>query len=301
VPFDVLVRSLPESNQGYRDFEYLINDFTISYAYAPDLWVSAKQNQLTGWQQQYAGFAPNYELLALQESQQLSDYGNYRDQLGPLKYTPQEIQKANTFFTGSLFLDHEASEGKFKALEGSAQILHLAMHALVDEENPLRSKLIFSQSADTTDDGFLHAYELYNLRLNAELAVLSACNTGFGPLSEGEGVTSLSRAFSYAGCRSIVMSLWPAQDKSTLDIMTLFYEGLADGLPKHEAMRQAKLNYLQNSDDLFASPFFWANFVVSGNTEALTKKTPWISYGLGLLGLCLVGFIGYRFTAKSRE
>ena len=300
VPFDVLVQSLPEANQGFRDYDYLIKKFTISYAYAPDLWVKSSAQQLTGWQQQYAGFAPSYDLLALQESPELLAYGEYRDALGALKFTSQEVTEAHNYFSGSLFLNNEASEGTFKALEGSAQILHLAMHALVDEENPLRSKLIFSQSADTTDDGFLHAYELYNLRLNAELAVLSACNTGFGPLSEGEGVTSLSRAFSYAGCKSIVMSLWPAQDKSTLDIMSLFYKGLSEGLSKDQALRQAKLQYLENADDLFASPFFWANFVVSGNTQPLTQKTPWVYYLLGALGLAFAGFMGYRMGKPKK-
>jgi CHAT domain-containing protein len=238
--------------------------------------------------------------LALQESPELSAYGEYRDALGALKFTSQEVTEAHNYFSGSLFLNNEASEGTFKALEGSAQILHLAMHALVDEENPLRSKLIFSQSADTTDDGFLHAYELYNLRLNAELAVLSACNTGFGPLSEGEGVTSLSRAFSYAGCKSIVMSLWPAQDKSTLDIMSLFYKGLSEGLSKDQALRQAKLQYLANADDLFASPFFWANFVVSGSTQPLTQKLSWVYYLLGGLGLAFAGFMGYRLGKPKK-
>ncbi len=295
IPFEVLISKSPEPGTGYRDLNYLIRNFTVSYAYSPDLWVSAIGQDAPSWEQQYTGFAPTYEYLALQESPELSVYGDLRDQLGPLKYAPQEITEANNFFSGPLFFDNNASEYQFKTLEGSSQILHLAMHALVDEENPWRSKMIFSQQADTTEDGFLHAYELYNLRLNAEMAVLSACNTGFGPLSEGEGVMSLSRAFSYAGCKSIVMSLWPAQDKSTLDIMTLFYQGLSEGLPKDQAMRAAKLQYLENSEDLFVSPFFWANFVVSGNAQPLTQTKPWVLYALWVLGLSLAMMAGYAY------
>lgn len=295
VPFEILVSQLPGSGAGFRDLDYLIQDFTINYAYSAGLWASEKE-RVNSWERQYAGFAPTYTLTALQQSPELSGYGNYRNELGPLQYAPEEIAQTSSFFNGQFFLDQDASESRFKSLEGSSQILHLAMHALVDEENPWRSKMIFSQNSDTLEDGFLHAYELYNLRLNAEMAVLSACNTGFGPLSQGEGVMSLSRAFSYAGCQSIVMSLWPAQDKATTEIMTLFYQGLSKGLPKDKALRRAKLEYLKNSEDLFLHPFYWANFVVSGDTKALTERPNWLQYGLGLLGLILVGFLfhGYK-------
>ncbi|MGI9545015.1 MAG: CHAT domain-containing protein, partial [Cyclobacteriaceae bacterium] len=292
VPFEILISQPSESRGSFRDLNYLIQDFTINYAYSADLWAS-KRKEALNWEQQYTGFAPTYALTALQQSPELSGYGNYRNDLGPLQYAPEEIAQTSSFFEGQLFLDREASEQKFKSLEGSSQILHLAMHALVDEENPWRSKMIFSQNSDTIEDGFLHAYELYNLRLNAEMAVLSACNTGFGPLSKGEGVMSLSRAFSYAGCQSIVMSLWPAQDKATTEIMTLFYQGLADGLSKDQALRTAKLDYLENSEDLFLHPFYWANFVVSGDTSALTGKTSWGLYSIGLLGMILIGLLIY--------
>ena len=161
-----------------------------------------------------------------QSPNELASYGDLRNQIGDLKYTTDEIRNASSFFDGMTFTGSQATESSFKRHGGEFQILHLAMHAIIDEENPLQSKLIFTQDQDTLEDGFLNAYELYNMRLTAEMAVLSACNTGFGKLVRGEGVLSLGRAFAYAGCPSIVMSLWPAQDKATADIMRYFYQGL---------------------------------------------------------------------------
>jgi CHAT domain-containing protein len=197
-------------------------------------------------------------------------------------------------------MDEMANENWFKKNAQNYNILHLAMHALIDDEDPLRSKLLFSQTNDSTEDGFLNAYELYNMKINADLVVLSACNTGYGKLVKGEGVMSLSRAFMYAGCPSIVMSLWKAEDKSTASIMVNFFRHIKQGEFKDEALRNSKLNFIQNADPLTAHPFFWANFVVVGDNSPIdTTSYAWI--WIILIVIIVIAIIGgiYYYSKSS--
>ena len=113
-------------------------------------------------------------------------------------------------------------------------MLHLATHAEIDNKNPLYNKLIFS-------DGDMTSSEIYLSETRAKMAVLSACNTGFGKLEKGEGVMSMARAFHFSGVPSVVMSLWKVPDRSTMQIMLLFYQHLENGESKSEALRKAKL------------------------------------------------------------
>ncbi|MDN5217182.1 CHAT domain-containing protein [Fulvivirgaceae bacterium BMA12] len=294
IPFELLLSHQPTAAfTNYRALPYLLKDYQISYAYSGTLW-SKKHQQKKQWEHQFAGYAPSYQTSLLAKSKALEMYGNYRDEIGDLAYTNDEIQNAATFFPGPTFTGETATESLFKKEGGKHQILHLAMHAIVDEENPLQSKLIFTQNEDSVEDGFLYAYELFDMELDAELAVLSACNTGYGKLAKGEGVMSLGRAFAYAGCPSIVMSLWPAQDQATANIMAYFYEGLSAGYSKDKALREAKLKYLENAEDLFAHPFYWAGFVMQGDVRSLAI-TKTFGYWWVLGGLVLVlGLIGIR-------
>jgi CHAT domain-containing protein len=159
---------------------------------------------------------------------------------------------------------------------------------------------LFTNVADSVEDARLHAYEIYNLRLGSNLAVLSACNTGYGEINRGEGIMSLSRAFMYAGCPSIVMSLWRAKDQPTTQIITRFFEKLKDEIPKDEALRQAKLNYLQKADPLKAHPANWATFVLLGNAEpvqVITSTRKW--WVAGLLFFIMVTLVFYFRKRKA--
>ncbi|MDN5200648.1 CHAT domain-containing protein [Fulvivirgaceae bacterium BMA10] len=303
IPFELLI-SAELDNQviNYRELPYLLKDYQISYAYSGTLWAK-KYHEKSEWEQQFAGYAPTYQTSLLADSRALEEYGSFRDEITNLKYTNEEIRNAATFFKGATFSGENATEALFKKEGGKYQILHLAMHAIVDKENPLQSKLIFTQNEDSLEDGFLNAYELYNMELNAELAVLSACNTGYGKVAKGEGVMSLGRAFAYAGCPSIVMSLWPAQDRATADIMTYFYDGLSQGEPKDIALHNAKLKYLQNTEDLFVHPFYWAGFVIQGDPRPIemhSKFRYWWVFGL-VAGLVLLGLWQFRLKTLSRK
>ena len=160
------------------------------------------------------------------------------------------------------------------------------------------SKFLFSPEADSSEDGKLHAYELFAMDLPAQMAVLSACNTGLGNLRRGEGMMSLAQAFTYAGCPSVVMSHWPVDDKSTADLMTSFYQHLADGLPKDEALRQARLGFLESATPANSHPYFWGGFVVLGDTSPIVTRSVSL-WWFGLAGFLLV-FAAVYFVRKRK-
>ncbi len=203
---------------------------------------------------------------------------------------------------GQGFFQTSALESDFHREADQYQVLHLATHGLVEDQQPLYSKLVFAPEDDSVYDGFLHAYEIYNMRLPANLVVLSACNTGVGKLEKGEGIMSLSRAFFYAGVKSLLMSLWKVSDESTSELMVSFYEGLKAGEDKDLALQQAKVTYIQNQEIAMKShPYFWAGFVLKGDPGALSLKSSWGYWGYFLLGfLILLGLVfGVRSSRKK--
>jgi len=144
--------------------------------------------------------------------------------------------------------------------------LHLATHGFVDSRYPQLSSLLFSQFDESgqRQEGHLRLRDIYNLELDAELVVLSACDTALGKEIVGEGLNGMTQAFLYAGARSLLISLWKVDDRATKELMTRFYRGLLlDELHPAEALRQAQLSLA--AERRFSQPFFWAGFVLSGD------------------------------------
>jgi CHAT domain-containing protein len=167
----------------------------------------------------------------------------------PLPGASEEVENISSHIKTTAFADYLAQENTFKEQAPDFDILHLAMHTIINDSLPMFSKLVFSKpDENTTDDGFLNTYEIYNMKLSARMAVLSACETGSGKLQKGEGVMSLARGFIYAGCPAIVMTLWQVEDKSGSEIMGNFYSYLSKGKRKDVALRMAKLKHLDLSD-----------------------------------------------------
>ena len=142
-------------------------------------------------------------------------------------------------------------------------LIHLATHGLVNESQPELSRIFLSHRSGK-EDGNLYSGEIYNLRLDADLVTLSACQTGLGKISKGEGVIGLSRALVYAGANNIIVSFWNVADESTAEFMADFYRLVldqpADSYSRN--LQQAKLNMIKNSQH--AAPFYWAPFILIG-------------------------------------
>ncbi len=147
------------------------------------------------------------------------------------------------------------------------KILHFATHGLMNETRPELSGILlslFGRDGTKNDGGFIRLQDVYGMNLNADLVVLSACDTGVGKEVKGEGLMSLNNAFLQAGAKSVVSSLWKVDDDATKELMTGFYEGLAnDNLTTSAALRQAQIKMY--NDPRFHSPFYWASFTVEGD------------------------------------
>ncbi len=144
------------------------------------------------------------------------------------------------------------------------------------------------------------------MSLSAQLVVLSACGTGVGKIRKGEGVLSLAHAFACANCPCTVTTLWAIGDQSTKSIMTGFYRGLAKGLSKSEALRQAKLDYLEKADPLHNQPYYWASFVCIGNNEpmqglVLTNNTKVMYLVIMVSFVILVLLFFQKHNSKQRK
>jgi CHAT domain-containing protein/tetratricopeptide (TPR) repeat protein len=165
-----------------------------------------------------------------------------------------------------VLVGREADERSFKALAPNYATIHLATHGVLDNRDPLYSHLLLTKiDGDIENDGSLEAREIMNMRLNTDLAVLSACETGNGRISPGEGVIGMSWAFFVAGTRSMVVSQWRVNSASTSQLMKNFYEALArrrDSGNKAEALRVASIRLLK--DPRYRHPFYWAGFVLVG-------------------------------------
>ena len=266
---------IPENKLNYIPFETLIHPdlnlplvslCAISYSHGLKLWLlQEKATPAQREQQLFAAFAPQYSTDYMAAF--VGDKPLRRNRLQDIAGATQEAMELSQYFDGNLFQGEKATKGDFLQRTTDFKIYHFAMHALLDESDPLNSSLVFQNGEH------LRYHELYRLHFPAEMVVLSACNTGMGKLESGEGLMSLSRALTYSGVRSAVYSLWEVPDEETAEIMLSFYEHLKFGLSKAEALTRAKRDFLDNNP-LKSHPFFWAGFVINGNTDALIENAP---------------------------
>jgi CHAT domain-containing protein len=146
--------------------------------------------------------------------------------------------------------------------------VHIATHGLLDSERPGLSSFVLSMvdAQSKPQDGFLRANDIYNLKLPAELVVLSACQTGLGKEIKGEGLVGLTRGFMYAGAARVVVSLWNVNDKATADLTTKVYEKmLKHGERPAAALRAAQVEMWQQKQ--WQSPYYWAAFTMQGEWQ----------------------------------
>jgi CHAT domain-containing protein len=297
---------VPDQELSYLSFEalcvdqdspqfankYLLAAHPIQYAYSGSHFAQTRTQSSSTNSLSFAGFAPSYFTDHIEfDSTDALVSRLYRAGTFELPGAKHEVTSINELMGGRIWIDEQATETAFKENVSAFDLIHLSLHGLINDEEPLYSKLVFA-GIDSINDGMLNAYEIYELPLDARLVVLSACNTGLGKLVTGEGLMSLSRSFSFAGCPNLIASLWKADDQTTADIMVRFYKNL--GLQKSisKAIRDAKLDYLgQQRSDLLKHPYFWSAFTYYGQASPESKHTP--SIVLWIAGLLLVGTLLY--------
>lgn len=222
-----------------------------------------------------------------------------RNDVSFLKGAKKEAEVISKLFPSDSYIGDTITKQYFLETAPKAGILHLAMHAEINDKEPGLSRLLFNKDHKTNDDLYLE--ELYALQLKADLAVLSACNTGLGKESASKNLESFQRAFNFAGVPATVVSLWEVPDQSTSEIMGSFYTYLKDGASKSNALKNAKLNYLKkHKGTKLAQPFYWTGFVLYGAESAIVSPptSNWIWYVL--MVVLLIILVSY-FLKKSNH
>ena len=299
LPFELLTsRHYNGQSINYAALPYLLKEHPVSYAYSATIWTETLAHG-SSRQKDMIAFAPYYDIVAMDSN--TNPLRGQRENLTPLPGARAEATTAAGIFKGKALFDEDASEANFKKLAGDYRFLHLAMHTIIDDENPMFSKLVFTDTnGESGEDDMLNTHEIYNLRLNARLAVLSSCNSGYGKLQKGEGIMSLARGFLYAGVPSIVMTIWEIEDKSGVDIMKSFYSHLGKGKRTDEALRLARLEFIENSDMLRSHPYFWGGYVCIGNPREAVSTSPAV-LAFSAVAVILAALIVSWYLKRRRE
>ena len=296
IPFDGLLQDLPDTSKTieFNQLSYLIRNYDINYSNSANLLFKQIHSTKTNNRIKAIAFAPIYK------AGESIEIAQNKYPLITLAGVQKEVSRISKIVDTDLFLGEEATEDNFRKNAGEYDILHLAMHAFINDTLPALSSFAFTQNIteDPTKNGLLNTADIYNLQLNAKLTVLSACNTGTGQLKKGEGIMSLARGFLYAGCPSIIMSLWEVEDESGTQIITSFYKNLKKGKTKSESLRLAKLEYFESVGSRRAHPHYWLGFVSIGENSPL--YTSYDFYFFMILILALTG-IGIDQTIRIKK
>jgi CHAT domain-containing protein len=295
LPFETFLTSEYAGNDIlYRKLEYLMNDYNISYAYSATF-MGETVNRGIPARNRLVAFAPSYPLYLNLDS--LIVERQVENIINDIPLARQEAEYVAGTSHGILYLNHEANESVYKSVASRYNIIHLAMHTLVNDQNPMNSAMVFAQVSDTVNDGLLYTYEVYGIPLRAKMVVLSSCNTGSGTLSSGEGILSLARGFLYSGSESVVMSLWKIEDRSGTEIVKKFYDNLRKGMSKSKALRKARYDYLKKASQLRSHPYFWSTLVIFGNNAPVFF--PWkMVAGSGLVIILAAIFLLLYFWKR---
>jgi CHAT domain-containing protein/tetratricopeptide (TPR) repeat protein len=283
IPFESLITK-PGENLIFSQQNYLINKYDISYHYSISFIVDKSINFSGDVNNKgLIGFAPVFNnstyaeklLLKNTRSDDLPqlDFNEYRfitdnNEIRDLPYSEEELKYIIKLFkdknkpAAGYFYD-SATKETLKAEAGNYKYIHLATHSFVNPEKPRFSGILLAKPEDSAySNGILYANEIYNLDLNADLVILSSCESGIGKLVRGEGIMALTRGFLYAGADNIIISLWKVYDKSTALLMKSFYRNVFKNKTYSEALRQAKLDMIQNNATSF--PANWSGFIIIG-------------------------------------
>lgn len=286
IPFEILLMDAPPSPQKnkYHTWPYLLKKYALSYYPSASL---AFQNpdRARDYQHEFVGFAPVFEdgqtliNFPLASQKQTIDSKSPRPSLSALPKSAWALQKISQLFSPKKsFLYEQAVEDRLTASNLNTRLLHVASHGLIDSEAPIRSSIVFyppdssvffqsmQDRLPSVEDGLLSFEEIFMLPLEADLVVLSVCDAGLGRLVKGEGVLSLSRGFMYAGAANLVLSLMKVDVNSTAHLMIQFYKHVAQGKSYKNALRQAKLDILNNPQQkIYHHPWYWGGFVLIGD------------------------------------
>ncbi|MCB9345149.1 MAG: CHAT domain-containing protein [Lewinellaceae bacterium] len=255
LPFECLLTEKPVQSDKFKSHRYLLQNYCISYAYSASQQAELLYSKKT---------KPTHKLLTIAPTYNHSPFG-----LEPLYNNQQEAKAVGQMLGGKVLSGESATKQAFLAEAGQYQLLLLSMHGKASSTVGDLSYLAFSSDSAVTANPFLYARELYTQKIPADLVVLSACETSVGSYRFGQGVTSLAKGFFQAGARSVAATLWSVDDAKNAELIQLFFKALKSGIPKDQALRKAKLEFLHNHPQEEAHPVYWAAVGLYGDTAPL--------------------------------
>jgi CHAT domain-containing protein len=300
IPFETLLtKETKLESINYRDLPYLIKNTAISYAYSANTLFQAYEQSTILDAPRLLAFSFSDQNNSSAGSEVLNQYN-----LFPLAGAAQEVASLGKVIPPSRFksfFGNAATKSAFFENYQDFDLIHLGLHAQSDHKNRFNNRIFFHPKKDNLDsENFIcFAHELYDLAPPPRLVVLGACNTGAGTNYTGEGTYSTARGFIYAGTPSVVMSLWPLSDQASKHINGQFYDQILDGAPLDEALRKAKLSFIQSADEWTAHPSRWAALNVIGSTKPIAKSN-WSNW-LWVFGAFVICSLAFTFNVFRKQ
>lgn len=251
-PFDVLLTKDASKESSFKDLPYLLNKYNISYRYISES--TPKSTKDTYAKKSYGGFAPKY-------SASNGDSTAFYD----LSFSRNQMLENLSVIDGRVYDEDECTKHNVIQHANDFKIMHLSSHTQLEQDDKSRYRLILSELDSVYET--LSLEEIMNLNLNNPLVILSSCNTGVGQFIKGEGAMHLSRAFSFAGAQSVLMSFWNLSDQQTAIINKNFINYILQGKTKDIALQKSKLQYLKSSSERLSHPYFWSGLAIIGDTK----------------------------------
>jgi CHAT domain-containing protein len=274
----------------------LLAKYYISYNFS--LLLYKDKRKVADYSSEFIAFAPGFNKKMKEEYKLTIKDSVALDKtyltLLPQPFSEDLVKQYAKVFDGNYFINENASKELFINRAKEHKIIHIGTHAESNNISPELSRLIFAKKTngeENYDENSLYSYEIYNIDLSSNLAILTACETGKPSYQAGEGMISLAHAFNYAGSESILTSLWEIDEESSAKIVKLFYDNLSLGMPKDEALRKAKLSYIAKAEGRTVAPQYWAGLVLIGDTTPidLNNNVAWWWYVLaGIVGFALI-------------
>jgi len=292
VPFDMLlpkrpyIPTRPHEPVRFSDHTYFMENKIVSYAYSATLLKQTNARERGPTSKKMLAMAPVFSSGLPLDSTTLSflSFNGYNPDrpgylVGSLPGSQEEVEHIGDIFRNeesifkrwfdsrtTVLTGDDATESVLKSTKlGSYQYLHLATHGFASSIDPSLSGMLLRPGGEfNEEDGILRTEEVFSLSLNAELVVLSACDSGVGLIDDNEGVMSISRGFILAGANKLIVSLWPSNDTATRILMVRFYDNLSSGLDPTAALRDAKVSLVKEGG-MLARPQLWSGFVLLGS------------------------------------
>ncbi|WP_273443779.1 CHAT domain-containing protein [Neolewinella agarilytica] len=309
LPFGALPLTEEKPPLNYAGLTYLQSAHRIRYAYSATVLRELSERPAVSYQHNLLGFAPSFggeaSAEAVGRSVSLAARLGERALVGlqPLRFNRAEVEDIADMVPGTrIFVGDKATRSRFLEELGDGQILHLSTHGMVNAADPKLSFVAFTQRGDSLElEELLYYNDLTALPLQTELVVLSACETSLGTYVPGETTLSLATAFTAAGARSTLTTLWQVDDAATRDLMVAFYRELATGKDRSEALSAAQLAQLEGGD--FAHPYFWSAMTLYGEAGAIDFAgggINWYYLAGALVGFLLMGGYVLHYNKQKR-